>query len=283
MYYCNCCKYAIGKKYNYIRHLRTFKHLQTKLEKEQRKANYLSSTFQNNNLDEDDNYLCKYCSKKFNTHASMRRHETHWCKNNIDLINNIEINKLKQEHEDNTQILHQHIKSLIAKAGYTTNNTTINNTINANTTNNIKINKYGQENMDYITDKLKTYLLRMPGSMIRELITKIHFNKNHPENYNIRITDIKSKFAETYDGLDWNLVIKNDALFNLVDDKYLILYNHFDEIEEKMLTSNEKHRYISYQDRYEAQKAQFLKRLIADAEVTVINNTRKMNKYIDHA
>ena len=77
--------------------------------------------------------------------------------------------------------------------------------------------------MDYITDKLKTYLLRMPGSMIRELITKIHFNKNHPENYNIRITDIKSKFAETYDGLDWNLVIKNDALFNLVDDKFIAI------------------------------------------------------------
>ena len=55
-----------------------------------------------------------------------------------------------------------------------------NNTIN----NNITINNYGEENIDYITNKILTKLIKDPNSCLPKLINLKHFHPHHPENRN---------------------------------------------------------------------------------------------------
>ena len=62
--------------------------------------------------------------------------------------------------------------------------------------NNITINNYGYENREYITDKLLTWLVQRPSIAVRQLIEKMHFNLDHPENHNLKSTNQKSKYVE---------------------------------------------------------------------------------------
>ena len=57
------------------------------------------------------------------------------------------------------------------------------NNIQNNITNNIIINNYKDENVDYISNKVLEKLIT--GSPIPRLTECIHFNTDHPENHNL--------------------------------------------------------------------------------------------------
>ena len=122
-----------------------------------------------------DDLTCSRCMMSFTTRQAKSRHI---------LANKCEARSIMYARIPNQNNLQNNI----------TNN--IDNSINK-TINNIQINNYGSERLDHITyDDIKK-LLESGMNTIPLYIEKKHFNKNFPENNNIKYTeDNKCKVLE---------------------------------------------------------------------------------------
>ena len=165
-------------------------------------------------------YECKYCNARFTRKNNMNFHIKNRCKEKNNLKE--EIFKIKKE-----------IINLKKKNKVLTKNTIKNSNIICNT-NNIIINNFGSENLDYLTDTdIKKFLLKGSKS-IPSLIKQIHFNPEHPENHNIRIKNKKLKFAEIRENNTWKIKHKKAVLDDLVDFGYITLEEFKENNDKKM-------------------------------------------------
>ena len=95
----------------------------------------------------------------------------------------------------------------------------------------ITINSYGNENISYLPPQfIKDLCIRgtIP-SAIQKLIREIHFNQNHPENFNIKLKNEKSKFAEIYIHNSWKKIPKCDLITTIIHDKATMIDDMFEE------------------------------------------------------
>ena len=141
------------------------------------------------------------------------------------LEGNIKVNKIDKENKE--------LKSLVNKLSkkHFSINQTINN-VN-NTQNNIMvINSFGKENLNHITiEDYKKYLNKFfPGFI--EFIEKIHFDENAPQNHNIFISNLKSKYLSVFDDGKWITKEKNDIIDDLIIKKYNLLSDKCEQLEE---------------------------------------------------
>jgi len=114
-------------------------------------------------------FICDFCNKKFSHKTSMYKHQKHICK-----------------HKSNTTINNNNITN--------DNSKHITNNIDNSTTNNIVnitlvVNDPGYETLEHICDKKIHFTINSSDSeghakMLLDLITKLHFHPDHPENYN---------------------------------------------------------------------------------------------------
>ena len=138
------------------------------------------------------NFVCSKCYKSFTRKDSLIRHVNGRCKI-IDEYNSK--NKIKEGIKNKLDKLLDEMFNM--KKNYRDQGKIIiDNKKNISKFKKNKINDFGEENLDYITEKIYKKLLAYPSSSIPKLIKKIHFNPNHPENHNVRIRDKKLKFAE---------------------------------------------------------------------------------------
>ena len=212
---------------------------------------------------------CYFCNKEFLNKTNLFRH----IKNNCIIINELQlkknsfieeknkiienknkiINQKKQfEDEINNIILQQKIKenyeenkklrNKMEKIIQKQSTTNINITNNTNNTNNNKvinnnlilnINSFGKENLSHITlADYKKYLSGFFPGFIK-FIEKVHFDENMPENHNINITNIKSKYLHIYENNQWTIKEKVDVLDKFINKKYNVLVDKCEELEEK--------------------------------------------------
>jgi hypothetical protein len=61
------------------------------------------------------------------------------------------------------------------------------------------------------------------------LIEKIHYNKDYPENHNLRCKSLKNKVFEKYNNAQWTLCDASNTLDELIKKGYKILEAHFAE------------------------------------------------------
>ena len=164
-------------------------------------------------------YKCKYCNLEFN-----ERHTKYYHQKKCNLNNII----------TNTNTIPDNVSNV-------TNITNISNTTN-NITNNIIINNYTNDNIDYISEKFKDrlfnqILLKNYSIPLPNLIENIKFNPNHKENNNVKITNIRSKIGFYYDKNKWIAINKNQLLNELCDYSLKVFLNYFDQ--NKQLLNNE--------------------------------------------
>ena len=170
--------------------------------------------------------LCKFCNRVFNSKTSKYRHQKYHCKfkkNEKELALESEIQKLKNE-----------IKKIKNESVKTVQN--IHNQQNI-TNNNITINNYKYENIDYITNKvLEKLITNSPYNSISRLTRCIHFNTKHPENHNLAITNLRSKFARVRKNDIWQVKFLNELLEELITTKFNIIdeYYEFSGIKDKI-------------------------------------------------
>ena len=161
-----------------------------------------------------DKIECQYCNKTFTRKDSLTRHLKGRCKKKGTILNDIEnmlveMTKFKNVMKDSHSIIINNNQKII--------------------NNNIVVNNFGNENLEYLSDKMIGNLLAYPKSCIPKLIKQIHFNPNHPENHNIRIKNKKLKYAEVKENNQWKLKHKKTVLDDLVDFGYITLEEFKDD------------------------------------------------------
>ena len=155
-------------------------------------------------------YCCIYCGCDFTRKDNLKVHMENYCKNRPMYKNeNIEIVNLKRQLEYAKKIREEDQKH--------------NNTFN------IVINPFGKENTTYITNEYIKKLIDLgPYSSIPKLLKHIHFNPEHKENNNIKITNRKQPYVQIYNGEKWLLKNKKETIENISDTAYTILNEHYE-------------------------------------------------------
>ena len=187
------------------------------------------------------NYECIYCGNIYNFNSGLHRHlkSCKAKKNEIELLkikidkleteNNKQIKEMGEKIEELTDIIeHKNIIINEYKNNYkmvsntnsnNTNTTNTTNTTNNNTTNNyININSYKNTNFKCLTnDEIHSCLNQMAESYI-ELLEKIHFNNNFPENQNIYLSNVRLDTLKVHNGEHWTSVDKKEILTEIFDN-----------------------------------------------------------------
>ena len=148
-----------------------------------------------------DDYLCHLCDTYFKHKSMLNRHlqRKTTCVDLIVLnekikllkhnepISNIYINNIQNQNNQNIQNTTQNIQNT-----QNIQSNTFNNTQQQLTINQINVNPFGQENMDYF---LKEESLEACLSLdkFEQYIKDIHMNEKHPENHNIYLKSSKKK------------------------------------------------------------------------------------------
>jgi hypothetical protein len=210
-------------------------------------------------------YSCDYCDEQFKTYANMRRHEIHRCKENPEIIDyKIQtIKQMEKKMEKEKKELRKQIEILLTKVGNTTNN--------INNTQNIQLNSYGKEDLEHITDKMKTQLLKIPYGMIPKMIEAVHFNNDKPENNNIAFTNKRENKIKVYSGDKWIYKDKDEIIYDLIDGKYFILDNHYDSVVES-LNMTTKTTYEKFRTFFDKNDKIVHDQIKKDCEFVLLNN-----------
>ena len=166
-------------------------------------------------------------------------------------------------------------KLLLEKCNTITNNSNNTNNTNNITNNIININNYGDEDTKYITsDYILKLLKNKPAKVIPELIKYTHFNTEHPENQNIKITNKKEPYIKVRKNDKWELQNKDETINDLIDRQQIHLMD--EDIEKKIETvcnSSEKINIERCSDLYNEEDKDYMKRLYNESELIIINNS----------
>ena len=238
-YKCECCNYFTKIKTQYLRHLKSKKHIKFSLsygqkgEKKYKSPHlyhnlpHFTTQTQNHSFFNCEPHRCQYCEKSFSREDSLIRHQNDNCKKkNMEV--RVEgqyqelIKLLEKEREDHKEQLDK----VLDRVG----NTTINNhTNNLTQTNNVQLNNYGSENLDMLTDKFMKKMVSFPYTAIPKMIKKIHFNEKYPENQNIRMLNKRDGKLQILQQDKWIYVDKKEHMTQLIDDKNYILDQYYED------------------------------------------------------
>jgi hypothetical protein len=249
-FYCKDCFCGFNKIQYYDSHIESKKH-----------KNRVST--ENTKL-----HICSICQKNFSYLSGLSRHRMK-CKTPLKVDLETEIKELRKEIEllktekNATKIE----KQIIEKQNNTTNIENQNNIIN--------INCFGNENMDYITDKVILHCMSKIYGSIPLLIEKIHFDPEHPENNNIQIPNKKLPHAKILNGKrEWEIVQKKDAIEDMITKGYNLLDETFQENGHELADNKQKH-FRNFQAKYDEADKDTLKNIKDKVEMLVMNNSRK--------
>jgi len=146
------------------------------------------------------NYLnCQYCNKSFSRKDSLSRH----------------IKICKHKHD------------IVISDNYNTQNNTINNTFN------ILICNYGSEDRSLLTRDFLIKLLNSPYSAPTKMIEVLHFNKNYPQNMNIRLSNKDNDKSQLIENGKWITYEKTSIINRIIDDNLYYLDIFYEEELEK--------------------------------------------------
>ena len=204
---------------------------------------------------------CAYCYKVFSRSDSLKRH-----------LGRCKIKKNNDKKDNEIKELKETVKQLLKKesTGNIINNNDNKHIDNSTHINVISLNNYGSENTQYITKEYLMGLLEKPFQSIPELIKYTHFNKDYPENQNIKLTNKKEPFVKVLKNNKWELADRKDTINDLIDQKHSIL-NTVD-IKNNFDTSIQQ-RIESFNAKYLNDDKETLNKLYKDSELVLLNNS----------
>ena len=170
---------------------------------------------------------CIYCGKKFTRKDNLSRHLKNRCvvlRNYMEKESN-DTEELRKKVEKLEKIT-DNISTITNNNDNSTNNTdSYNNTLNQQ----ININCFGKENTSYITGDIVNKYLEYPYTAMENLLKDIHFNSEHPENQNIKMTNIHDSYAKIYKDDKWLLASKSGTIDKMMIKARKILDNYREE------------------------------------------------------
>ena len=252
---------------------------------------------------------CNACSKQFTSINNCYRHQKHYCKFKKEkvLITKDEIEKYKKDVKDeaNKEIdkkadiiadkrAQEMVLALVDKlipnqtnSNNTNNNNNNNNTHNThniqnniqnNNSNNLKINNYGKEVTNYISDDQLKIMFVDPRNTVIQHIKDTHYHLLHPENFNAKITNYKSKHMKIYEDNGWIVVNKKATICSMYNRHEKIMNNEFERLKSE-LSDEVRNGYNEYKTTAHSSFHTYNQRLI-DTEAVIITGTQQQ-KNID--
>jgi len=299
MFYCDKCETSFEKKYLLTRHLKrkTDCYKPEKLiEKYEDKIKYIDDEIKKlTEFSIRSNTICRFCKETFFKKGNMERHLEHNCvikKNLLKEKNEYIEKKNKYQNDINNSnkdtlidILNEKIENMKKEidtlrnnknntTNNITNNTTNNITINNNNLN-ININSFGKENLDHISEADYKKYLNSFFKGLSNLIEKVHFDENVPENHNISFTNMRSKYINVYVDNNWVLKDKNEIVDKIISKKYDLLNDKFEELKENnKLTNKITENFEEFQENYNDIEAQ--KNTKENVKLLLYNNRNKI-------
>ena len=220
--------------------------------------------------------MCQFCEKTFTRKTGLTKHLK--CCKQKKIFEEEKHEKMTEKDNEIKELKNIVEKLLVENKGNTniTNNTTNNNNTTNHMTNNIiNINNYGDEDTKYITsDYILELLKKKPAKAIPELIKYTHFNKEHPENQNIKITNKKEPYIKVRKNDKWELQDKDETINDLIDRQQIhLLDENVEEKIEKKCSNSEKVNIERCNNLYNEENKDYMKRLYNESELVIINNS----------
>ena len=105
------------------------------------------------------------------------------------------------------------------------------------------------------------------------MIEAIHFNDEKPENKNILLPNKKENLVKVYEGNKWVYKNKSETISDLVDSKYNIIDDHYDEMDSKNEVSPfVKTTFTKFRKVYDEGDAEMVDKLKKECELVLLNN-----------
>ena len=105
------------------------------------------------------------------------------------------------------------------------------------------------------------------------MIKHTHFNKEHPENQNIKITNKKEPYVKIMKDNKWELQDRKNTITDLIDKQHIKISDEkVEEQIERQCTSQEKINIIRCNEKYEEEE-DYMKRLYNESELIMLNNS----------
>ncbi len=141
---------------------------------------------------------------------------------------------------------------------------------------NIQINGFLDEKIEYITDnhELLKSLLNGPMSGVPKLLEQIHFHPDHPENWNVKITNDKKPHAEIFDSKKnkWIKRDKKETITDMVERSYGVLDAHYDKFKkEDCLESKVLKKFQKFSNKYDEGDKSLHKGLEKSTKILILN------------
>ena len=278
---CDFCDYSTNVKCNLIRHHnakhsdKVYEHCRLFKNEKNVTPNEKNVTPNQKNVTLSTKYVCQKCNKEYKTKKSFIDHQSK-CKGIDELTCPRCMVSFTNRHHKSRHIRMDKCtaRSIVHARNHNGNNLhsiiqtaetiqNINNT-NINNTNNIQINNFGSERIDHISDKDIKRILQSGTNTVPLYIKKKHFDKNFPENNNIKYTnDNKCHVMENnlwkekdIGILSTNLIQDNsEVLLMYCDNNQITLLNEikdtdkYDHIRNKLFivynkSDNEKYNHV---------------------------------------
>lgn len=198
--------------------------------------------------------------KNLNSLLSIAQPETH---DENDEVIIKEPRKKRSTKKEPTNIIHNHYNTQIINNEIINNFNVVNN--NLNIYQNDKLNAFGKENLEMLTQEILNNIIANPNDGIVKLIKFIHFNPSLPENRNIMIKNKKEPYIDVFNGDYWEKQEKEAAIHNLISTKKDIMDDHFETLVEKnMVTKIMKNNYSDFSNTLDPYLKDNLDKLLDD-------------------
>ena len=103
----------------------------------------------------------------------------------------------------------------------------------------IKLNNFGDEYLDHLSDEFLTKCVSQGKKGMRNLMNEIFFNDAVPENTNIRFYSVQRKLLEVYIDDKWTVYDQSNVLDDIIRKCYRILFQHMTKLNTQYENTND--------------------------------------------
>ena len=171
-------------------------------------------------------YACENCGKVYKTSSGKSKHKKTCLQEQKekDKIIQEKDELLKDalakiyEEQQSREKLEEMVKELLLQKQCIQNIT--NNNI-------IIINNFGEENTDYLRED-QNFLrkcIESPMQSIQKYLDAVHFNKEHPENNNIKLTNLQTPFMDYFKNGNWSKIEQRVLIPNLIHKSVKVIHS----------------------------------------------------------